>query len=233
MAGTLYGVGVGPGDPDLMTLKAVATLARVPVIAYPQLGDTPSFARSIAAKHLPDGKREIVVRVPLGDDAETRAAYDKAASEMARELDGGHDVAALCEGDPFLYGSFIYLWDRLRDRFACEIIPGVSSLMAAPARGQAVLATGQSALAVVPGTLPDEALEPHLERADSIAILKVGRHLPRLTRLIDRLGLMDHAHYVERATLDSERVMPLRDLADDTAPYFSIILIARHRESIR
>ena len=233
MAGTLYGVGVGPGDPDLMTLKAVATLARVPVIAYPQLGDTPSFARSIAAKHLSQNQREIVVRVPLGDEAKTREAYDKAASDMASELDGGHDVAALCEGDPFLYGSFIYLWDRLRDRFACEIIPGVSSLMAAPARGQAVLATGQSALAVVPGTLPDEALEPHLTHADSIAILKVGRHLPRLTQLIDRLGLMDHAHYVERATLDSERVMPLRDLADDTAPYFSIILIARHREAGR
>jgi len=227
MTGTLYGIGVGPGDPELMTLKAARLVAGCPVVAYPQLGDTPSFARSIASAYIPDGRDEIVVKVPLGDPGGTEAAYDAGAKSIAAALSAGKDVAALCEGDPLLYGSFIYLWQRLRDRFDCETIPGVSSILAGPARIGAALAAGSERVCIVPGTLDDDALEAAIGATEAVAILKVGRHLPRLKRLIERRGLLPDAHYIERATLPNEKVLPLADVPPESAPYFSIILIAR------
>ena len=188
------------------------------------LGGLPGFARSIVAAHLSPDQREIAMAIPLTGDDATSAAYDVAAQAVASALDNGDDVAVLCEGDALFYGSFVYLLGRLDKRYACEIIPGVSSLMAAPARLGRSLVSGNDILTVLPGTLDDTALSARLEQADAAVIIKVGRHLARIKALLQGLGLLDRARYIERATLENEVALPLAQAGGD-APYFSMIVI--------
>jgi len=227
MTGTLYGVGLGPGDPELITRKAARLIEKAQVIAYPALAGAESFARSIAADLIAAGAREIIMDVPMTRDREpAQAAYDKGAAEIAAELSAGEDVICLCEGDPFFYGSFMYLHARLAGRFTVEVVPGVSSLTACAARAGLPLAARNERLTVLPGPLPEAELAARIDGAESVAVLKVGRHLPKLRGVIERLGLLDRAVYVERATLADERVCPLAD-APENAPYFSMILLTK------
>ena len=133
VSGRFYGIGVGPGDPELMTLKAVRILSETPVIAYPAPNSGESSARAIAARFIPVGRIEIAIRVPMRVGPVPLEAYQRAADEIAGHLDAGRDVAVLCEGDPFFYGSFMYLHDALAGRFPSTIVPGVSSLTACAA----------------------------------------------------------------------------------------------------
>ncbi len=229
MSGRLYGVGVGPGDPELMTLKAVRILSEVPVVACLAPEDGESTARAIAARFIPAGREEIVFRVPMRPGPEPASLYDDAAEKIAAHLSDGRDVAVLCGGDPFLYGSFAYLHDRLAPRFPCTIVPGVTSLTACAAASGGALARREAALAVVPATLSDAELKRRLADADAAAILKVGRHLPRLKALLTELGLMEASTYVAHATRADEHVAALADLGDAAAPYFSMILVSKAR----
>lgn len=227
MSGTLFGVGLGPGDPDLITRKAARLIESARVIAYPALAGTDSFARSIAADLIPADAQEIVMDVPMYAAREpAQAAYDKGAAAIAGVLKTGENVVCLCEGDPFFYGSFMYLHARLAGRFPVDVVPGVSSLTACAARAGLPLAARNERVTVLPGPLPEAELAARIEGAESVAVLKVGRHLPKLRAVIDRLGLLDRAVYVERATLADEHVCPLAD-APDTAPYFSMILLTK------
>jgi precorrin-2/cobalt-factor-2 C20-methyltransferase len=231
MSGTLYGLGLGPGDPDLITLKACRILRQTPVIAWPAPDTGPSFARAIAAPHLPGGQSEIPIVVPMRTERfPARDVYDRAAAEIASHLDAGRDVAVLCEGDPFFYGSFMYLFERLAARYRTEVVPGVSSMMAAASAAGRPLAARNDVLSVLPGPLPDEAMAARLAVCEAAAIIKVGRHFKRIRTLIDRQGLMERAVYVERVSLDAERRMPLSEVPEDTAPYFSMILIYKGGE---
>ncbi|MFV2091669.1 MAG: precorrin-2 C(20)-methyltransferase [Hyphomicrobiales bacterium] len=230
--GTLYGLGVGPGDPELITVKALRILRAVPVVAYPVLGGLPGFARAIVSAHLCSGQREIAMQIPLSGHAATSAAYDAGAQAVAGALDAGDDVAVLCEGDALFYGSFGYLLARLNDRYTCETIPGVSSLMAAPARLGRAMVSGNDTLTVLPGTLDDEVLKSRLIQEGPTVIIKVGRHLARLKALLHGLGLTARAHYIERATLENEIATPLAQ-ATGEAPYFSMILIESARRARR
>ncbi len=228
MTGTLHGLGVGPGDPELITLKALRLLRAAPVIAYPAPEQGPSLARAIAAPHLPDGRIEIAIRMPMvAERFPAQEVYDGAAAEIGGHLAAGRDVAVLCEGDPFFYGSFMYLFGRVAERFPVAVVPGVSSLTACAAVAGAPLAARNDVLTVLPAPLDTDALEARLAAADALAILKVGRHLPRLRALLDRAGLLDHAQYVERATLDGQTVLPLAAATAEKAPYFSMILVHR------
>ncbi|MBB3951750.1 precorrin-2 C(20)-methyltransferase [Aureimonas jatrophae] len=230
MTGTLYGLGLGPGDPELLTLKAHRILRSVPVIAYPAAEGSTSLARAIAAPHLPGGQREIAIPILMsGDRAPGRAAYDSAAPVIAEHLAAGRDVAVLCEGDPFFYGSFLYLHARLADRFPTLVVPGVSSVMAAAAASRRPLSARGDVVTVLPATLPDDVLRPAIEAATSLAILKLGRHFSRVKRLLAELGLMDGAIYAERVTQGGERVRPLAETGDE-APYFAMILAYRGTE---
>lgn len=230
--GTLYGVGLGPGDPELMTLKAHRLISSAEVIAYPAPDTGESFARAIAAAILPHGAREIPIVVPMRVERfPARAVYDRAAAEIGAELAAGRDVVVLCEGDPFFYGSFMYLYERLVGRFPVEIVPGVTSLTACAARLGRPLTARNDVLTVIPGPLPDAEIAARIAAAGAVAIMKVGRHLPRLKALIATLGLTDHAGYVERATLAAERVAPLAAIDAPSAPYFSMILIYKGDEA--
>lgn len=227
MTGTLHGVGLGPGDPDLITLKAARLIVAARVIAYPALPGTDSLARRIAAGLIPEDTAELVIEIPMTQSrAPAQAAYDQGAARIAEALDAGHDVVMLCEGDPLFYGSFMYIHARLSPRYKVEVVPGVTSVSAASARAGLPLAARSEVTAVIPAPLDNETLRDRMETADSFAILKLGRHIGRVRKLLDDLGLTDRARYVERATLADERILPLTD-APDPAPYFSLILVTK------
>jgi precorrin-2/cobalt-factor-2 C20-methyltransferase len=224
--GMVWGIGVGPGDPELLTLRALRLIRSADVIAFPAPEQGESFARSIVAPHLPGGQREIAIRMPLGDGAFPKAEiYDAAAADILAETAAGHSVAVLCEGDPFFYGSFIYLYARLAGRCSVAVVPGVSSLMACASAAGGPLALRNQTLTVIPAPLPEAELRRRLAGVDAAAIVKVGRHLDKVRRVLAELGLDSRARYVERATLPAERVADLGAAGADGAPYFSMILI--------
>jgi precorrin-2/cobalt-factor-2 C20-methyltransferase len=226
MSATVYGLGVGPGDPELLTLKALRILRAAPVIAYPAPETGDSFARQIVAPHLPGGQQEIAIRMPLGDGQFPKAEiYAAAADKILEQIAAGRDVAVLCEGDPFFYGSFLYLYERLVERGPVQVVPGVSSLMACASAAGMPLARRNEILMVVPAPLPDDILRARLAGAEALAIIKVGHHLGRVRRLLTDCARLDGACLVERATLGTQRIVALHDLYDDTAPYFSMVLV--------
>ena len=225
--GILYGVGVGPGAPDLMTLRAARLIENASVIAYPTLAGAASFARSIAAELIPAGVTEIVMDVPMTPDRDpAQRAYDLGAAQISAALDQGQNVICLCEGDPFFYGSFMYLFARLSPDYRIEIVPGVTSITACAAVAGMPLVARNERLTVLPGPLPEAELRDRIEGAESVVIMKVGRHLPKIRVVIAALGLTDKAIYVERATLPQQLVLPLAD-APEVAPYFSMILLTK------
>ncbi|MCL4161506.1 UNVERIFIED_CONTAM: hypothetical protein GTU68_002979 [Idotea baltica] len=155
-----------------------------------------------------------------------QAAYDAGAAEIAIQLEAGRDVICLCEGDPFFYGSFMYLYARLKARFEGEVVPGVTSITTCAARAGMPLAARNERLTVLPGPLDAEELRARIDGAESVAIMKVGRHLPKIRGVIEALGLTEKATYVERASLADEAICPLAD-APEAAPYFSMILLTK------
>ncbi|MBO6508060.1 precorrin-2 C(20)-methyltransferase [Roseibium sp.] len=232
MSGILYGVGLGPGDPELMTLKAHRLISNARVIAYPAPDSGESFARSIAAAAIPADAIEIPIIVPMRVDRfPAKEIYDKAAEEIASVLESGQDVVTLCEGDPFFYGSFMYLFERLTDRFRIEVVPGVTSLTACAAQLERPLTSRNDVMTVIPGPLPDADIRQKVEQAQAVAIMKVGRHLGRLRNLLNEMGLLEKAGYVERASLPEQKVHRLVDVEAEKAPYFSMILIYKGDEA--
>lgn len=225
MTGTLFGIGTGPGDPELLTLKAHRLISSARVIAYPAPDSGDSFARRIVAGFLRDDVREIPIIVPMRTERfPAQDVYDHAAATLALELDAGNDVIVLCEGDPFFYGSFMYLFGRLSGRYATQVIPGVSSLGAVTAAARLPLCARNDVVTVLPATLDAADLAQRLDRTDAAAIMKIGRHLPKVRRVLADLGVAERAVYVAHASLPDMQVCPLVD-APETAPYFSMILL--------
>ncbi len=224
--GWVCGVGVGPGDPELLTLKALRIIREADVIAFPAPLEGESFARSIVASYLDDARIELPIRMPMQVARFPAAAvYDRAVQEIAAHLEDGRGVAVLCQGDPFLYGSFLYLFARLSADWPVEVVPGVSSLTACAAAAGSALAARNDMLSVLPAPLADAELEARLSTCDAAALVKIGRHFPRVRSLLMRLGLADRARLVVHAGLPDERVLPL-DAADPAdVPYFSTILL--------
>lgn len=223
---TLYGVGVGPGDPELLTLKALRVIASVPVVAYPLTASGDSLARRIASAHLPAGIVELPVALPMVVEREpAQAAYDRAASAIADHLAAGRDVAFLCEGDPFFYGSFMYLHARLERDFPIIVVPGVPSLMAAAAAAGRPLASRNDVMTILPAPLDAERLSRAIAGSDSVAIVKIGRHFSKVRSLLVAAGLADRSVVIARATHPDQEITRLADIAEGEQPYFSTILV--------
>jgi precorrin-2/cobalt-factor-2 C20-methyltransferase len=232
MSGIVYGVGVGPGDPELVTVKAARLIGAADLIAYPapEVGD--SFARTIAASHMREGQREFAIRMKIGEGQYPKdEVYDAAADRLAQAAESGEIVVVLCEGDPFFYGSFMYLYARLAGRVPVKVVPGVSSLMACAIATGGALAAKNDVLTIVPAPLPEAELKRRLAETEAAAIIKVGRHLPKVRKVLSELGLAQHTRYVEHATLDSQKVIRLDDLDGASAPYFSMLLVHRRGEA--
>ncbi|WP_284154699.1 precorrin-2 C(20)-methyltransferase [Algicella marina] len=221
----LYGIGLGPGDPELMTLKADRLIRAAAVLAYPAPDTGESFARRIAAGAIRADAVEIPIVIPMrAKRFPAQAVYDAAAAEIGGHLDGGRDVVVLCEGDPFFYGSFMYLHQRLSTAHRVEIVPGVTSMTAVAGVAGRPLCARNEVLSVIPAPLGEAEIAARLEGSGAAVIMKVGRHLPKVRRVVEAAGLMRRAVYVSHASLPEERHVPLADAPDD-APYFSMILI--------
>jgi precorrin-2/cobalt-factor-2 C20-methyltransferase len=234
MSGKVYGLGVGPGDPELLTMKAWRLLRAAPVVAYPAPLDAPSFARAIVARWLVPSQIEIAIRVPMESARfPAQEVYDRAAAAIAGHAAAGRDVAVLCQGDPFFYGSFMYLFDRLASRVPVEVVPGVSSLGACAAAARWPLAAREDALEVLPASFDDDSLARRLALTEAAAIIKLGRHFSRVRALLEQLGLAALSRYVEHASLESERVLPLDAVDPARVPYFSMILFHRRGAAAR
>lgn len=226
--GRIWGVGVGPGDPELLTLKAHRIVTSADVIAYPAPNEGDSVARSIVAAHLPGGQEEIAIRISMDPRSFPPAdVYRRAAEDIGARAAAGRSVAVLCEGDPFFFGSFMYLFQRLSCRWPVEVVPGVSSLTAGTAALGLPLAARNDVVVVIPATLGEAEIAARLEAADMAVFIKVGRHLDKLRAVLAAAGRLDTARYIERATMAAERAMPLSELAADAAPYFSMVFAHR------
>ena len=203
--GKLYGIGTGPGDPELVTRKAWRLIQQAGIIAYLAPDDGPGFARSIVAEAIGHEVCEIIMRVPMRTGrAPAQSIYDDGAKQIAAYLDAGRDVVMLCEGDPLFYGSFMYVLARLRDEYPVEIVAGVTSVSACAASHLHPLVARNDSLVVLPAPLPDDALRSRIELADGIAIMKLGRHMPRIRSLLTSMGLADKTLYVGHASLGNE-----------------------------
>lgn len=232
--GRLYGIGLGPGDPELLTVKAVRLIQTAPVIAYFAKSGRRGNARTIVDPWLTGEAQELPLYYPMTTEHAfdspvyahvLGAFYAEATARIAAHLDAGRDVALLCEGDPLFYGSFMHLYVRLRSRFAASIVPGVTGMAGCWAAAAEPMTWGDDTLIVVPGTLPLAALTDRLRNADAAVIMKLGRSFAKARQAVQAVGLMARAIYVERGTMDNQLVMPLADKTDDTAPYFSLILV--------
>ena len=229
--GTLYGIGVGPGDPELITLKAAKLIQAIPVISFLSADGKPGMARNIADAHCHINQIELIISMPMRvERAPSVDAYGQGAKAIATHLDEGRDVAFLCEGDPLFYGSFMYLLERLSADYNIEIVPGIASPMAAAAQAMHPLCARNDVFSVLPAPLDDTRLEAAFNQAQSIAIMKLGRHLPRITALLTRMDLAENTLYIAYAGLPQQIMCKLTDLTQETAPYFSMLLVSRDAE---
>ncbi|BBY67472.1 precorrin-2 C(20)-methyltransferase [Mycolicibacterium helvum] len=237
--GTLYGVGLGPGDPELVTVKAARIIGAADVVAYHSARHGRSIARRIAEPYLRAGQIEEHLTYPVtvettqhpgGYAGAMEDFYRESAERIAVHLDAGRDVALLAEGDPLFYSSYMHMHTRLTERFSAVIIPGVTSVSAASAAIATPLVTGDEVLSVLPGTMPVRELARRLADADAAVILKLGRSYPQVREALSMAGRLDEAFYVERASTDAQRVLPAGEVDADGVPYFSLaILPGGHR----
>nr|WP_208026859.1 precorrin-2 C(20)-methyltransferase [Rhabdothermincola sediminis] len=231
--GRLYGLGVGPGDPELLTLRGLRVLQSCPVVAYVAARGRRGHARCTVEQFLRPGQTlerlEYPVTVePVGVEVYRSLLdrfHDDAAERLAAHLDAGRDVAVLSEGDPLFYGSYMHLHIRLADRFRAEVIPGITSVSAACGLAGMPLVSGDERFTVVTATMLAEDLKQALAGTEAVVILKIGRHLQRVVAALEATGRIDDAIYVERASHPDQLVMPVREIGSRTPPYFSLVLV--------
>jgi precorrin-2/cobalt-factor-2 C20-methyltransferase len=234
MAGRLYGIGLGPGDPELLTVKAVRLLKSCPVVAYFCKSGRRGNARVIADRWIPETCEELPLGYPLTTEipfdhpdyvSALAGFYEEAREKLANRLRRGLDVALIAEGDPLFYGSFMHLFIRLKDDFDTEIVPGVTGMAGCAAAASAPLTWGDDILSVLPGTLPYEALVERLKQADAAVVMKLGKNFEKVRRAFAETGRLERAIYVERGAMPEQKVIPLSEKEGDDAPYFSMVLL--------
>ena len=224
----LYGIGVGPGDPELLTLKAYRLIKDCDVLAYPapEIGEGLAFEivnsfMEIKAKIMP-------LRVPIElSPSHAQKSYDNASKLIENELELGKSVAVICLGDPFFYGSFMYLFERLSEKYIIEIIPGISSPMTCSAVLKIPLVSRNEILTILPGPMKEEDLAEQLLNTDVAVIIKVGNYLPKIRRVLRKLRLENVSYYVERATMRNQKIIDIEKIESSKVPYFSMILVKK------
>lgn len=233
--GTIHGVGLGPGAADLMSVRADRLVRNARHVAYFRKAGRSGQARKIVEGMLHADVVEfpmeypVTTEIPFSDPRYNEILsqfYAECCAHLRALAEAGEDVVVLCEGDPFFYGSFMYLFARLSDRFDVEVVPGVTSVTACAARAGMPLVARNERLTVLPGPLPEAELRARIDGAEAVAIMKVGRHLGKIRSVIADLGLLDRAVFVARATLADEVICPLGEAAEP-APYFSMILLTK------
>ena len=233
-AGTLYGVGLGPGDPDLMSLRAHRLLTAASHVAYFRKAGRSGQARRIVEGLLHQDVCEfameypVTTEIPLSDPRYNEilaAFYSKCTAHLLHLLRSGQDVVVLCEGDPFFYGSFMHLHSRLKDQVPVQVVPAITGMSGAWTATGNPVTWGDDILTVLMGTLPEDTLTAHMVRSDALVVMKIGRNLDKVRRAIDRAGRLASAWLVEHATMPNEKVSRLSEVDETVSPYFSIIIV--------
>ncbi len=236
--GRLLGLGVGPGDPELITVKALRLLRESQVVAYFVAKGKKGNAFSIIEGHLQPAQTQLALVYPVTTEALPAPLsyervisdfYDQASVEVAAHLDAGRDVAVICEGDPFFYGSYMYLHDRLAERYDAQVIPGVCSMLGGASVLGAPLVYRNQSLSVLSGVLPADDLKRRLADADAAVIMKLGRNFLKVKAVLHELGMAERALYVERATMPNQKIVPLNEVDPMSSPYFSLIIVPGER----
>lgn len=235
ITGTFFIIGVGPGDPELMTVKAARLISHAPVVAYFAKRGQTGHARMIAATYISPASELLRLDYPFTTEIPfaappyqtgMRQFYNDSASAIAAHLDTGKDVALLCEGDPFFYGSSMYIFDRLEEAgYQIDVIPGITGMSGCWTRARLPMLHGDDVMSVLPATLPEADLTARLRACDAAVIMKVGSNLPHVRRALVEASMIDRAIYVERGTMAEERILKLVEFDQDRAPYFSLILV--------
>jgi precorrin-2/cobalt-factor-2 C20-methyltransferase len=233
-AGTLYGIGVGPGDISYLTLRAAALVRDVDVIAFFAKRGLQGNARGIVDPLMEPDRQELRLEYPVTSEIPPEDPsyqerigrfYEESAEALSALLSQGKSVGLLGEGDPFFYGSFMHIWRRLDKVFPIEVVPGVTGMSGCWTRANTPITWGNDILSVLPGTMGEEQLTRRLADTDAAVIMKVGRHLAKVRRAVTAAGLLARAIYVERGTMQGEQIMPLAEGPDVGSPYFSMVLI--------
>lgn len=234
--GKVICAGLGPGDPELMSLKSARVIGAADHVAYFRKAGRAGQARRIVEGMLKPGVTEypmeypVTTELPFDSPEYTQALahfYDDWADRLA-DLAQGQDVVVLCEGDPFFYGSFMHLHSRLQGRVRVEVIPGITGMAGCWHATDTPITWGDDVLTVLMGTLPEEDLVRHMETADALVIMKTGRNLPRVRRALERAGRLEAAWLVERGTMPNQRVARLAEVDAADCPYFAIVLVHGH-----
>lgn len=230
-----FGVGLGPGDPAYLTLRAREVLDQADRLVHFCKRGRRGNARTIVDRILgPDPVREIALVYPVTTEAAPgegaydgpiAAFYEESCALLAAEAEAGRRVAILCEGDPFFYGSLMHLWRRLAPLYPFEVIPGVSGMSGAWTLAGAPITWGDDVLTVLPGTLAEDDLARRLAGTDAAVVMKLGRHLAKVRRALAAAGLLQRAIYVERAAMEGQQILPLAQKDDDEAPYFAMVIV--------
>jgi precorrin-2/cobalt-factor-2 C20-methyltransferase len=232
--GTLYGLGLGPGDPDLMTVRAHRLLCSATHVAYFRKAGRPGQARRIVDGLLPSGVVEhameypVTTEIPVEDPAYNQALfafYADCAAHLQALSDAGHDVVVLCEGDPFFYGSFMHLYTRLIETHPVQVVPAITGMSGAWTVTGQPITWGDDVLTVLMGTLPEARLARHMADSDALVVMKIGRHIDKVRRALATAGRLDEAWLVEYATMPGQKVVRLAQVEGRVTPYFSIVLV--------
>ncbi len=232
--GTLYGVGLGPGAQDLMSVRADRLIRSAKHVAFFRKAGRSGQARRIVEGMLPSSAIEfpmeypVTTEIPLSDPAynETLSAfYAQCTAHVKGLLDAGEDVVALCEGDPFFYGSFMHLYTRLKDDVPVEVVPAITGMSGAWTATGMPVTWGDDVLSVLMGTLPEDALVTHMRNADALVVMKIGRNITKIRNALERADRFDAAWLVEFATMEGQTVTKLSEAEGKVTPYFSIIIV--------
>ncbi|OLP61144.1 precorrin-2 C(20)-methyltransferase [Xaviernesmea oryzae] len=234
LSGRLIGVGTGPGDPELLTVKALRALESADVLAFFAKAGRRGNGRAIVDGLLKPGIVELPLYYPVTteiekdhDDYKSQITdfYDRSAEAVAAHLSAGRTVAVLSEGDPLFYGSYMHLHVRLAGTFSAEVIPGITAMSGCWSVAGLPIVQGDDILSVLPGTLSEAELARRLADTQAAVIMKVGRNLPKIRRALAAVGKLAEAVYVERGTMANAAMVPLPEKVDDAAPYFSLVLV--------
>ena len=231
--GRIVCAGLGPGDPDLMSVRSDRAIRSAAHVAYFRKKGRPGQARRIVEGMLATGVVEYPMEYPVTTELpfdspeyiHCLATFYDAWAERLADLAQTQEVLVLCEGDPFFYGSFMHLYTRLQGRAQVDVIPGIPGMVGCWSATQTPITWGDDVMTVLMGTLPDAELERHMQTADALVIMKTGRHLPRIRRALQATGRLEQAWLVERGTMPGQSVLPLSQVNGNDCPYFAIVLV--------
>lgn len=233
-AGKIYGLGLGPGDPDLMTVRADRLLRQARHVAFFRKSGCKGKARQIVEGLIPEGAVEfpmeypVTTEIPFTDPEYNRLLsrfYQDCTDHLRALAQSGEDVVVLCEGDPFFYGSFMHLYTRLSDQVPVEVVPAITGMSAAWTATGTPITWGDDILTVLMGTLPEDTLADRMAESDAVVIMKIGRNIDKVRRALTRAGLYERAWLIEYASMSNQTVQPLAEAEGKIAPYFSIIVV--------